>query len=523
MKFIKKLLKVFLITILVIFVLLLIIPFLFKGRIIELAHRELNGMLTAKVEFSDVKLSLVRNFPNVYVAVENLTAICSGDFEGDTLVTFRKFSVTADVVSLIRKNRIELKSAALDHANLHVHVLKNGHANWNVMKSGKKKKVVAETSEFTEETADVAVKVADIADKEMNIAAEKTEIIENATKASAANASNDIFKVALRKLEIRHTNIVYRDDSGKTMAIIKDFNYLLRGNMGRDKTKLKMKLNIAEVDFRKKGHHYLKKMRVGFVSKIAADLKNKEFTFKNNQFNLNDMALKFAGSVQMPDDGVNIDLTFASVRKDFKSLLSLVPAIDRQDFEKMQTAGSFSLNGNVKGVYNNRQTPDVNLCLNVDDAMFKYPDLPEPVNNINISANIFYDGEVFDNTTVDINKIHWEMASNPVDAGLSMKTPDSDLQIDATLAGKIDFNSLGSVIPLDTVTLKGLLECDLVLAGRISALEKEQYKDFKADGMLKLTDFEYESPKLPEGMNFPYIKLKFTPQLFKNLLTFVRS
>jgi hypothetical protein len=61
------------------------------------------------------------------------------------------------------------------------------------------------------------------------------------------------------------------------------------------------------------------------------------------------------------------------------------------------------------------------------------------------------------------------------------------------------------------------------LAGRISALEKEQYKDFKADGMLKLTDFEYESPKLPEGMNFPYIKLKFTPQLFKTLLTFVRS
>jgi hypothetical protein len=97
------------------------------------------------------------------------------------------------------------------------------------------------------------------------------------------------------------------------------------------------------------------------------------------------------------------------------------------------------------------------------------------VDNINIAAKVFYDGVVFDRTTVDVDKFHFEMAGNPFDAELHVKTPDSDMQIGARFAGKIDFTSLSDIVPMDSVTLKGLLECDLTLAGRMSTLEKEQY------------------------------------------------
>ena len=520
MTFVKKTLKVFLITVLVIFVLLLTIPFFVKGKIIEIAHNELNRMLTAKVDFSDIKLSLIRNFPNVYVALEDMTVICDDVFEGDTLITFRKFSVTVGVMSAIRTNQIKLKSAQLDGANLYLHVLKNGCANWDIVKFGKTTKITDEETNVTAEKTAITIEKTLVAAEKTEVVAEKTKVTEQEKKISAENTSTAPFKVALRKLRIRHTNITYRNESIKTAVTLKDFNYLLRGNMGRNKTNLNMKLDVAEVDFWKKGNHYLKKIRVGFVSKITADLKNKEFTFKRAQFILNEMSLKLAGSIQTPADGANFDLTFSSDRKDFKSLLSLAPAIDIQDLEKMQTSGNFNLNGNLKGVYNDRQTPTVDLHLIVENAMFKYPDLPKSVDKINIAAKVFYDGVTFDRTTVNIDKFYFEMADNPIDAEIHVKTPDSDMQVDAKLVGTIDFNALENVIPLDSVRLKGLLECDLALAGRMSALKKEQYKDFKATGELKLTDFSYESPKLPEGMDFAYIKLKFTPQLFKNLLDF---
>jgi len=466
----KKFFKIFFISILVIFLILLVTPILFKGKILEFAKKELNNMLTAEVDFSDLKLSFIRNFPNAYVALEDLTVVGTGEFEGDTLVAFKKFSVTVDIKSVIKMENIQVKSVLLDQARVYAHVLDNGRANWDIMKP----------------------------DEETEVATEDTSTFE--------------FRVALKKFEIHNTDITYRDEEGKMLATLKDLNYNLRGDMTQDNADLKMNLEIAQVDFWMDGIRYLKKAHAGFVSEIAADLKNMGFTFKDNQFNLNEIVLKFAGSVNMPADDIDIDVSFASEKTDFKSLLSLIPAIYMQDFESLKTTGSLNLNGDVKGTYNDKQMPSANLNMTVDNAMFQYPDLPKSVDKVNIAAKVFYDGVVFDRTTVDVDKFHFEMAGNPFDAELHVKTPDSDMQIAARFAGKIDFNSMADIVPLDDVTLKGLLECDLTLAGRMSALEKEQYEDFTADGMLKLSGFDYESPDFPQGVKIMTTQLNFTPK-----------
>jgi len=473
----KKFLKIFFITLLVIFLILLVTPFLFKGKILEFAKKELNSMLTAEVDFSDLKLSFIRNFPNAYVALEDLTVVGTGEFKGDTLVAFKKFSVTVDIKSVIKMENIQVKSVLLDRAKLYAHVLENGNVNWDIMKPDE------ETPETPEDTSSFA------------------------------------FRVALKKFEIRNTNVTYRDDEGKMLATLKDLNYNLKGDMTQDNADLNMNLDIAEVDFWMDGIRYLKKAHAGFVSEIAADLKNMGFTFKDNRFNLNEIILKFTGTVKMPKDDIDVDITFASEKTDFKSLLSLIPAIYMQDFETVKTTGSLALNGDVKGTYNEKQMPCANLNMTVDNAMFKYPDLPKSVDNINIAAKVFYDGVVFDRTTVDVDKFHFDMAGNPFDAELHVKTPDSDMQIAAKFAGKIDFNSVADIVPLDDVTLKGLLECDLALAGRMSTLEKEQYEDFKADGMLKLSDFDYKDPDFPQGVKIASTQLNFTPKIV-NLVNF---
>ena len=466
----KKTVKILSISLLVFFLILLATPFLFKGKVLEIAKKELNSMLKAEVNFSGLKLSFIRNFPNAYVALNDLTVVGTGEFEGDTLLSFNKFSVTVDIKSVIKLENIQVKSVLLDRAKIYAHVLPNGQANWDIMKAGE------ETEVSTEDTSDFA------------------------------------FKVALQKVEIRKTDITYRDDKGNMLAALNDINGLLRGDMTQDNADLNIKLDVAEVDFWMDGIRYLKKAHAGFVSKIDADLKNMGFTFKDNQFNLNEIALKFAGTVKMPANDINVDITFASEKTNFKSLLSLIPAIYMQDFKSLKTTGNLTLNGDVKGTYNERMMPSAHLNMTVDNAMFQYPDLPKSVEKVNIAARVFYDGEVFDRTTVDIDRFSFEMAGNPFNAELHVKTPDSDMQVAAVLAGKIDFNSLADIIPLDSVTLKGILECDLALAGRMSTLEKEQYEDFKAEGMLKLNGFDFESPDFPQGVKIAGTQLNFTPK-----------
>jgi hypothetical protein len=466
----KKFLKIFLTVIAVIFLLLLVTPFLFKGKIIEIAKRELNKMLTAQVDFTGVKLSFIRNFPNAYVALEGLTVVGTGEFEGDTLVSFEKFSATVDIKSVISMKNIEIKSVLLDKARVYAHVLENGRANWDIMTPG-------DESEPEEE--------------------ESTE--------------TDI-KISLKKFEIRDAGIVYRDDSSQMAAVLKNLDFNLKGDMAMDRTDLELGLTIGNLSFWMDGIRMMKNARVAFHSVIGADMKNMGFTFKDNEFKLNDIVLKFAGTVSMPEDDIDIDVSFATEKTEFKSLLSLIPAIYMKDFETVKTTGTLALNGNIKGVYNDKRMPDIQLELGIDNAMFKYPDLPKSVDRINAAVKLFYDGEVFDRTSIDVDEFHFEMAGNPFDMGLHIRTPDSDMQLAGKFVGKIDFNSISEIVPLDSTVLTGVLDCNLTLEGRMSTLEKEKYEDFKADGMLKLTGFELQYPGFPQGVKISQTRLNFTPK-----------
>jgi hypothetical protein len=183
------------------------------------------------------------------------------------------------------------------------------------------------------------------------------------------------------------------------------------------------------------------------------------------------------------------------------------------DFKSLRTTGSLALNGDIKGTYNEKTMPSANVGLSIDNAMFSYPDLPKSVEKINIAVKAHYDGEVFDRSTVDVDRFNFEMAGNPFDAQLHVKTPESDMQVAARFAGIIDFDSVVDIVPLDDITLNGLLECDISLAGKMSTLEKEQYEDFDAAGNLKLSRFNFISPDFPQDVKITSTQLNFTPRI----------
>jgi len=488
MKILKKLLIIIPAAVFAVFLLLLVTPILFKGKILEIAKKELNRMLDAKVDFSDLKLSFIRNFPDAYIALEDLTVNGAGEFEGETLVEFKSLSVRVDIKSVIRMKNIQVKSVLLDRANVKAHISENGSANWNVMKP--KEAGVSPVGGAPGTPAPAEKKTGG---------------------AAAPDKAPSALKIALNKFEIRGANLSFQDDSGKMTATANGLDFLLHGDMTLDNVDLDMKLDIADVNFRMNNINMLTKARIGLVSKVAADLKNMEFTLKENRFNLNEIVLKFTGTAGIHEE-INIDMAFATEKTDFKSVLSLVPAVYMKDFESVTTSGSFTVSGYIKGAYSGKQMPNAGVNLAIDNAMFKYPDLPKSINNINVRAAAYYDGSVFDRTTLDVDKLHFEMAGNPFDAEAHIKTPESDMQASAKLSGKIDFNSLPDIIPLDDIAVKGLLECDFALAGRMSSLEKQQYEDFDAKGTLKLSGVDFKTPGFPQAVKIERTRLNLTPK-----------
>ncbi len=466
----KKSLKVIGIIFIAIILLLFLLPIIFKGKINTIIKEQANQHLNAKLEFTDLSLSLFRSFPELSVRIEELSLSGINEFEKDTLVKFNYFQTDLNLMSVISGDAIEIRSIILDQPDMKAIVLKNGKVNWDIVKPD-------------------------------------TAAVEEVDTTSSSSS----VKLTLEKFKINQAAILYDDRQGNMKAEIHNMDFLLKGDLSQSETNLKIKSNIETFNFIMDKIPYLHKTRMSFKSDIKANMDSMLFVFKDNEFSLNDILLAFAGNIKMPTDDIAIDLKFNTTKTDFKSVLSLIPAIYMNDFKDIKTAGKFDLNGYIKGIYNEKNLPAFAANLKVQNAMFKYPDLPKSVDNINVDVSVENKGGTGDINIVDMKKAHAEIARNPIDARMYMVTTAADVDMKANVTAKLNFESIADVIPLDSMTIKGLLDANLDMAGKLSAIEKEQYEKFKADGRVELSNFEYTSSDLPKPVLIKSALMLFSP------------
>jgi hypothetical protein len=468
----KKILTILLIIILVIITALIATPLLFKKQLLQKAKEVANTSVNAKVDFSDFRLSLFRGFPNLTVSLQDLSVVNYEPFEGDTLVTFKEFRAAVDLLSIIKGDAIRVKSLILDRPVLNGIILKDGTANWN-------------------------------------IALPSDEVVPEDT----ATAQTKDIKIALKRFEIRSASLAYDDMSADIKASAGNLNFILTGDLSQDLSSLAIESESEAINFVYGGVRYLKDAILKMVLNIDADLANSVYTLKENSIALNELELRFNGKVGMPDDStVSVDMTFDTPSTGFKSLLSLVPAVYMNDFQDVQTDGKFALKGEITGILQGKITPSARIDLIVDKARFSYPDLPKSAENININAKVNWDGVQNDNTTLDVNLFHVELGGNPVDLKLHLITPISDPQVNAQVDANIDFASLLDVIPLEDISLTGMLYANMDMIGKMSSIENERYEEFKANGTIRLQDFEFNSPDVPKPIMIHQTLLNFSSQ-----------
>jgi hypothetical protein len=466
----KKLLKITAIVVLFLLVLLLVVPFAFRGKIVNVAKSQINSSLNAKTDFDGLTLSLFRNFPNVSVGVKNLYISGINDFKGDTLFSVRSFEIVVDLISAIKMENIKIRRIFMDKPRVYARVLSDGRVNWDIMKN---------TGTEPEDTTQ----------SELNP------------------------KIILKQFQITDAFIRYDDDQNKVYTTLKNVDFEMTGDLSQDFTTLSINSNTGLLNVVYDGIRYLKDASLVVDMDVDADLKKSLYTLKDNSFNLNDLILKFDGTVGMPnDEDMVFDLKYGLDKTDFKSLLSLIPAIYMKDFRNVKTSGLLKLNGTVKGTYNEKTMPNVGLVLQVDNAMFKYPDLPKSADHIGLDVNLFFDGVQNDNSTVDVNKFHVELGGNPVDMTLNIKTPVSDMHINGNLNMDLNLSTINDVIPLDSTTLTGEIKAAIDFMGFLSDIEKEQYDKFRANGNVTIKDLVYSSPDLPRDVRISGATMAFSPQ-----------
>jgi hypothetical protein len=222
------------------------------------------------------------------------------------------------------------------------------------------------------------------------------------TTAAAPDTAETKFNIALKKLEIKHARIVYDDKPGNMSAVLTDFNHVLTGDFSQDNFLMNILMDCKEFTYTMDGIPYLNKINMTVKADIDADMKGMKFMFKENQIELNALAFGIDGWVAMPSNDIDMDIKYLAKASDFKNFLSLIPAIYAKDFESIKTSGKLAFDGFAKGTYNDHSLPAFAFNLLIENASFQYPELPAPVNNIQVKFSATNPDGNIDHTRIDL-------------------------------------------------------------------------------------------------------------------------
>ncbi|TXI80069.1 MAG: AsmA family protein [Flavobacteriales bacterium] len=456
----------------------ILIPILFKDRIEAAVKDKVNKNLNAVVDWGDWDITILKNFPNLTVEVEDVKVSNLAPFEGIDLARIGTFTATVDIKSVFG-DRIDIMRIGLVEPHIHVKVLEDGTANWDIAKS------------------------------------DSTAVEDSAADTASA------FNIGLREYWIENGTLIYDDASLTYYMDLKGLQHRGSGDFTQDLFTLRTTTHADTANVVFDGIKYLKNVKADIKADLDMDMPNMKFTFKENEATINRLVLGFDGWLAMPGDDMDMDIKWNTKQTDLGTLLSLVPAEFATDLTGVQMSGKAGFSGYVKGTYNEKNMPGFGLKVDVDNGRFKYPDLPSSVEDIFMDLSIACpQGDNLDKMVVDLKRFALKMAGNPVEARMHLTTPMSDPNVDAELKADLDLASVKKVVPMKE-ELKGELAADVRMKGRMSDVENQRYEKFQADGRLLLRGMTYISDSLPTvGIN--NLQFDFSPR-FLALTDFVGS
>jgi len=208
------------------FVVLLVLPFAFSGKITTLAKDQINAKLNAKVDFENISLSFIRHFPFATVSMENLRIVGLDDFKKDTLLSSGRVDLVLNLSSLFSDKGYEVRKFQFNNTHVLAHVLANGKTNWDIMKTDSTEK---------------------------------------------KDTTPMHFNMKLKSFEINKADIVYWDEQGNQKAVIHNLNHSTSGDFTADSSMLVTKTTIDSLDYVMGGVKYLSKTEIELNAKYQCE------------------------------------------------------------------------------------------------------------------------------------------------------------------------------------------------------------------------------------------------------------
>ncbi|HKJ42816.1 MAG TPA: AsmA-like C-terminal region-containing protein [Sunxiuqinia sp.] len=448
----------------------IIIPIAFKGPLLEKVKTTINKNVNAKVEFSDFSLSLFKSFPNVQVELDNLTVTGKDQFQDDTLANVGSIATAISLGDLFKQKGLKISSLTINNPNIFLLSTEDGLTNWDLA------------------------------------------MPEDSVPQSNADKGGKSMAIDLQDIDIQNLNLTYKDEASNVLVKLLHSNIQSSGQAEGTVTNFNIDGKVGEFVLNYDSTEYIANTVLKVNSQLSVDYDKMNFILGETSLHLNDLPLAISGRFEMPSDSMYFDLQFKQPQSDFATLLAMVPKSYQSYLEKFKTSGKAGFEGHVKGWYYEDNYPEINTHLFVKNASMQYAGSPEKVEQISLESTVNKPQGDMDLMVVKVSQGHAQIRNNPVDMKLTLTHPATDPLFDASFKGKIDFTQLNQVFPMDSVELRGVMDGQLAVRGKMSAIEQQDYQQVSSNGTFKFNNFKIKTPQItrPVEINSGTVKINNT-------------
>jgi hypothetical protein len=445
-------------------------PLLLRDRVEARVKRAISSNINARIDWRRLDLGLLRTFPNLSLQLHNLVVVGVDQFANDTLISVPQFGLVLDLSSVLGSLRgaqpLVVRSIDLKRPTAQLKVRADGAANWDIMR-----------------------------------------------ERAGTGKSGRSLDVSLKRLDITDAVITFDNRQSDLSSRISGLQHSLSGDFSKQRFTLRSRTRAdsASVDFA--GVPYLSSARVEANADVDADMATRTFTIRQNSIRVNELQLTAQGSVTAAPNNKTVNVVFQAPRTDFKEILSLIPAIFTKDFKTLQTSGTMSVLGRVRGSWGKGAMPGFTVAANIENGSFRYPDLPLPARDIFLRLTLNNPGGDVDSTVLNVSRLHAVLGNDPIDGSLMLRSPKSDPDIAFRLAGRLDLSNLPKTVKLEKVQrLAGVVVANAAMRARLSDVNRKQYDRVSANGTVEIRQLVLSAADLRQPLNIEEAKLTLSPQ-----------
>lgn len=444
------------------------IPLFFGDAVAEQVKKSINANIDGKVDFSDFKLSLFSDFPDLSLHVENPT--CYSFVGSDTTGLFKSKSARVAVNAwnvLLGKESLVVKGLHIDSAEVNLVQYDSLLANYMLISA----------------------------------------------TATTADSGSQTMEFSLEDFSIVGSTIHWESRPDNMLLVASGLNHRGTIEQSAGNQDIRSDLNIGSLTLSSGLLTLLKEVNIASESHIRIKERGTRFEISNSNFQLNRFALKVEGSVDLRGDSLLLGLQFESPGTQFKELFSLIPDAYTADFDRAVSSGSFSFQGSLEGLYlpEGKSYPKWNVAIGVDDGTFVYPGKSMGISDVTIRALSRNTQTDLSDAFISVDTAAFLLNRERINAKLYADKLTDDPHLRGNIKGKLDLAQVGEFYPMDPgASLGGKLDLDLRFDAHQSAIVQERYDEFVFHGYLNGTGIRFAQANVP-ALSIPRAHIEFLP------------